>query len=176
MVASRVVVRRPGEQNPAYESAHPHRYRRGVPSLGRVTRINVLTAIRDHDLAGPVEFREALGFDGPNDEVLVERGKRYDARALLAYAYGKATGAPLGPDEISYDSLRVLTDLEFKVASRADLDRPKASPASRTRTSTPRAPRAPRASTSRSRPEPEVKLCPTCFMQLSVVGTCDNCD
>ena len=143
-------------------------------SLGRVTRINVLTAIRDHDLQGAVEFREALGFDEPSDELLIERGKRYDARALLAYAYGKATGTPLDPEQITFDSLRVLSDLEFKVASRADLDRPKPALAARNRTSTPRAPRA--TSTPRSRPEPEVKLCPTCFMQLSVVGTCDNCD
>ena len=144
-----------------------------MPSLGRVTRINVLTAIRDHDLQGPVEFREALGFEEPSDELLIERGKRYDARALLAYAYGKATGTPLDPEQISYESLRVLTDLEFRVASRADLDRPKAAPTTRTRTSTPRTPRG--TTTSRARPEPEVKLCPTCFMQLSVVGTCDNC-
>ncbi|RNL78937.1 hypothetical protein EFL95_07760 [Nocardioides marmorisolisilvae] len=138
-----------------------------------MTRINVLTAIRDHDLQGAVEFREALGFAEPSDELLVERGKRYDARALLAYAYGKATGTPLDPEEISYESLGVLRDLEFKVASRDELDRPKAA-ATRTRTSTPRTPRA--AAPSRSKPEPEVRLCPTCFMQLSVVGTCDNCD
>ena len=144
-----------------------------MPSLGRVTRINVLTAIRDHDLQGAVEFREALGFDVASDEVLIERGKRYDARALLAYAHGKATGEFLAPEEISFSSLSVLNDLESKVGSRTDLDRPKATPAART-------PRASRASAaparSRTRPEPEVKLCPTCFMQLSVVGTCDNCD
>jgi hypothetical protein len=141
-----------------------------VLSLGRVTRINVLTAIRDHDAQGAVEFREALGFTDAGDEVLVERGKRYDARALLAYAYGKATGEFLGPDQVSLDSLRVLSDLEFKVASRTDLDRPKAASTSR-----PRVARAAKP-TARSRPEPVVKLCPTCFMQLSVVGTCDSCD
>jgi len=32
-----------------------------MPSLGLVTRINVLTAIRDHDLQGAVEFGKALG-------------------------------------------------------------------------------------------------------------------
>jgi hypothetical protein len=104
--------------------------------------------------------------------VLVERGKRYDARALLAYAHGKATGSYLGPDDVSYDSLSVLTDLDFKVVSRGELDRPK--PAATARQ--PRAPRATRTASTRTRPEPVVKLCPTCFMQLSVVGTCDNCD
>lgn len=145
-----------------------------MPSLGLVTRINVLTAIRDHDLQGADQFRESLGFDEAGDEVLIERGKRYDARALLAYAYGKATGTALGPADITVGSLTVLTDLDFRVASRAELDRPKAAPASRPRASTPRSARP--STTSRARPEPEVKLCPTCFMQLSVVGTCDNCD
>lgn len=139
-------------------------------SLGRVTRINVLTALRDHDLQGAAEFREALGFDRASDELLVERGKKYDARAVLAYAYGKATGEYPGPDQISAESLRVLTDLEFKVATLAELTKP--APATRTRT--PRAARP--AAPTRVRAEPQVKLCPTCFMQLSVVGTCDNCD
>jgi hypothetical protein len=139
-----------------------------------VTRINVLTAIRDHDLQGAVEFREALGFEA-GDEVLVERGKRYDARALLAYAHGKATGEFLGPDQLSSASLAVLSDLDFKVASRADLERPSAARATRT-PGAPRAPRAPKTPTRVTRPEPVIKLCPTCFMQLSVVGTCDSCD
>ncbi|MFL6023641.1 MAG: hypothetical protein ACJ72O_09910 [Marmoricola sp.] len=145
-----------------------------MPSLGLVSRINVLTAIRDHDLQGAAEFREALGFEEAGDEVLIERGKRYDARALLAYAYRKATGTVLDPDEISFGSLSILTDLDFTVASLAELNRPKAAPATRARTSTPRAPRA--TTSTRSKPEPEVKLCPRCFMQLSVVGNCDNCD
>lgn len=143
-----------------------------MPSLGLVTRINVLTAIRDHDVQGADEFRKALGFVEPADEVVVERGKRYDARALLAYAHGKATGEFLGPDQISLESLSVLVDLEFSVTSRTDLARPKARPVARVRKAT--TPRAPAA--SRSRPEPVVKLCPACHMQLSVVGTCDNCD
>ena len=44
-----------------------------MPSLARVSRINVLTAIRDHDLQGADAFCKALGFDGPMDEVLIER-------------------------------------------------------------------------------------------------------
>jgi hypothetical protein len=142
-----------------------------VQSLALVSRINVLTAIRDHDLQGAVPFREALGFEAPSDEVLVERGKKYDARALLAYAYGKATGEFLTPEQISLSSLRVLTDHGFTVASLAELDRPKAKPVSR-----PRAAAAPRARASTARPEPVVKLCPSCFTQLSMAGTCDFCE
>lgn len=143
--------------------------------LAPVSRINVLTAIRDHDQQGSGPFREALGFEEPSDEVLVERGIRYDARALLAYAHGKATGTALTPDDITVGSLAVLSDLGFTVASRTELDRPKAAPAAR-RVSGTAAPRAPRATSTRSRPEPVIKLCPSCFTQLSMAGTCDFCE
>lgn len=144
-----------------------------VPNLDRVSRVNVLTAIRDYDEQGAGPFLEALGFDGPGDEVLTVRGRRYDARALLAYAHGKATGENLAPEQISLTSLRVLTDLEFEVRPRAELDRAKAAPTARAKaSSTPRA----AAPSARSRPEPVVKLCPSCFTQLSVTGTCDYCE
>lgn len=39
----------------------------------------------------------------------------------------------------------------------------------RVRTSAPKAPAAPR------KPEPVVKVCPTCFMALPATGICDNC-
>ncbi|MET3963418.1 hypothetical protein ABIE44_003352 [Marmoricola sp. OAE513] len=142
-----------------------------MTSLGLVTRINVLTAIRDHDQQGPVEFRDGLGFTEASDEVVVERGKRYDARAVLAYAHGKATGEYLGPDQVSLSELRVLVDLGFSVVSIGELNRPKPA-ARRTRaTGTPK----PRTTAVR-KPEPVVKLCPTCFTQLSVAGSCDYCD
>lgn len=145
-----------------------------MQSLAVVSRINVLTAIRDHDLQGADDFLTALGFERRDDEILVERGKRYDARALLAYAHGKATGDYLDPDRLPVGTAKVLTDLGFTVMSVADLDRPK--PAART-TGTPR-PRAARSSTPAkpAKAEPVIKLCPTCFTQLSVTGTCDFCD
>ncbi|RNL64348.1 hypothetical protein EFK50_07415 [Nocardioides marmoriginsengisoli] len=146
-----------------------------MPSLARVSRINVLTAIRDHGLQGAGPFLEALGFEGPSDEVLVERGRRYDARALLAYAHGKATGEPLTPDQVSLGSLKVLSDLGFEVAFRADLDRAKQAPAARTRVPGTPKPRASRAAAP-AKPEPVVALCPSCFTQLSKMGTCDFCE
>jgi hypothetical protein len=148
-----------------------------VQSLARVSRVNVLTAIRDHDQQGASAFLETLGFDGPGDEILLVRGKRYPARALLAYAHGKATGEYLGPDQLSSAALGVLRDLDFDVVSREDLDRPRAAKVARTRTpgTAARTPRA-AASTARTRPEPVVRLCPTCFTQLSVTGTCDFCE
>lgn len=152
-----------------------------MPSLARVSRVNVLTAIRDYDAQGAGPFLEELGFEGPGDDVVVVRGKRYDARGLLAYAHGKATGEYLGPDELTFGSLQVLADLDFEVASRADLDRPRAAAASRARvpgSAAPRTPRAPRAAVKKApaKPEPVVRLCPKCFTQLSVTGVCDYCD
>ena len=149
-----------------------------MQSLARVTRINVLTAIRDLGLQGAGPFLEALGFEGPNDEVLVERGRRYDARALLAYAHGKATGEFLLPEQVSLGSLQTLTDLGFEVAFREELDRSKAAPASRARVpGTPKA-KTPRAVAPKApvRVEPVAKLCPSCFTQLSMMGTCDYCE
>lgn len=147
-----------------------------MPNLALVSRINVLTAMRDHDLQGPADFLAALGFEGPGDDVLVERGKRYDARALLAYAHGKATGDYLTPDDVPFSGLKVLTDHGFTVASRAELDRPKSAASPRVPGTRTRAAAAPKATTSRSKPEPVVKVCPTCFTQLSMAGTCDYCE
>lgn len=141
-------------------------------SLALVSRINVLTAIRDHDLQGAGPFGEALGFEAVGDDLLIERGKRYDARALLAYAHGKATGDYLAPDQVSLTELKVLTDLGFTVTSRAELDRPKAAPVARSRAASAARP----ATSARSKPEPVVRLCPSCYTQLSVAGSCDYCE
>lgn len=136
-----------------------------------MSRINILTAIRDHDLQGAGPFCAGLGFEEASDELLVERGRRYDARALLAYAHGKATGEYLTSEQVTLASLQVLTDHGFSVMFRSELDRPKAKPAA-TRSRSAAAPRTTRV----SKPEPVVKLCPTCFTQLSMAGTCDYCE
>lgn len=142
--------------------------------LSLVTRIHVLTAIKVHDQVGAGEFLTQLGFDGPGDEVLVERGKRYPAPALLAYAHGRATGTTLTSDQLPFGSTKVLSDLGFTVASREALDRPAA-----TRTRVPGT-RAPRATTPKPAkvvaPEPEIRLCPTCFTAVPASGRCDYCD
>jgi hypothetical protein len=142
-----------------------------VPTLAQVSRVNILTAIRDHDAQGAAPFCAALGFGVPSDEILVERGKRYDARALLAYAHGKATGKYLGPDEVSFAALQVLTDHGFSVVTRADASRPRVTPVKRARSTA-----APKPRASTAKPEPVVRLCPTCFTQLSMMGTCDYCE
>jgi hypothetical protein len=155
-----------------------------VPNLKLVTRINVLTAIREHDQRGAATFLADHGFEAPGDEVLVERGKKYDAGALLAFAHGKATGTALTPDEIPLDVATVLTDLGFTVASVIELSKPapnKRVPGTRApapKTAAPRAPRPSRAKTpaAAAKPEPEIKLCPNCYTQLPATGRCDYCE
>lgn len=142
-----------------------------MPKLHLITRIHVLTAIKVHD-QGPAEFLTQLGYDEPGDEVLVERGKRYPAAALLAYAHGRATGQPLSADEVPSGATSVLSDLGFTVTTREQLEKP-AKPA---RVPGTRAPRAPKAPARPAKPEPEVRLCPTCYMALPVSGRCDYCD
>jgi len=46
--------------------------------------------------------------------------------------------------------------------------------ASRPRTAATRSPREPKAPKV-AKPEPQVKVCPTCFMALPATGVCDNC-
>ena len=144
-----------------------------MPKFSLVTRIHVLTAIKIHDQNGAATFLADLGFDGPADPVLVERGKRYHAGALLAYAHGRATGRTLTPAEVPAGAPeKVLGDLGFTVAWLADLDRPAAprGTAPRARATKVAAPKAP------AKAEPVVSLCPTCFMQLPSTGRCDYCD
>lgn len=162
-----------------------------VQNLSLVTRIHVLTAIKVHDQSGAAEFLADGGFDAPGEHVLVERGKRYDARALLAFAHGRATGTPLSPDEIPLASLKTLVDLGFTVALVSDFDRPgqtktaaqtKAAAArAATRAAAKRVPgtaHTPRTETAKAsdKPEPVVKLCPKCHTALPATGLCDYCD
>lgn len=138
-----------------------------MPNFGLVTRIHVLTAIRTCDKVGAAAFAEEYGVEGPAREWLVERGRRYDPRALLGFAYGKATGTPLTGHEIPADAAAVLERLEFKVVSPEDLDKPAARRTSRV--SKPKV-------TAPAKPEPAVALCPSCMTQLPANGRCDWCD
>ncbi|MDO7867625.1 hypothetical protein [Nocardioides jiangxiensis] len=158
-----------------------------MQNFALVTRIHVLTAIKVHDQGGAQAFVEQHGLDETGDIVLVERGKRYDYRALLAFAHGKATGTTLDASTIGFDRVKVLTDLGFTVASASELDRPAptrgstrvpGSPRSATpRTTVSRTPKAPAAAPKApAKPEPEIKLCPSCFTQLPASGQCDFCE
>jgi len=144
----------------------------GVPNFGLVTRIHVLTAIRNYDQAGADAFLSEYGVEGPASQFVVERGRRYDARALLASAYAKATGTALAPADLPGDAGSVLERLEFRVATPEDLTKPAAKRTTATRTTRVAKPKAAPA----SKPEPVVALCPKCMTQLPASGRCDYCD
>ncbi|TCJ22195.1 hypothetical protein [Nocardioides jejuensis] len=147
-----------------------------------VTRIHVLTAIKIHDQRGADDFLADHGLDERGDLVLIERGKRYDYRALLAFAHGKATGTTPDAADIGFDRVKVLTDLGFTVASASEIDRPAPVrgstrvPGTPHRSAAPRTPRAAAAPKAPVKPEPEIKLCPSCFTQLPASGQCDFCE
>jgi hypothetical protein len=155
-----------------------------VPNFELVTRIHVLTAIREHDLRGAETFLADHGFDAPGDEVVVERGKKYDAGALLAFACAKATGTAMTADQVPLEVAKVLTDLGFKVASIIELSKPapnKRVPGTRApapKTAAPRVSRAkaPAPAVAPERPPAAVVLCPKCFTQVPSTGLCDYCD
>jgi hypothetical protein len=140
-----------------------------VPNFNMVTRIHVLTAIRDYDEKGAATFLSEQGVEGRPEQLLVERGRRYDPRGLLVFAYRKATGTQLAVDELPADLAAVLTRLDFKVVSQEDQAKPAAKKA-------PRASRAKPAPAAPAKPEPVIALCPSCFTQLPASGRCDYCD
>lgn len=142
-----------------------------MPQFNLVTRIHVLSAIREHDQLGAEEFRNKYGF-GPARQYLVrERGKLYDSKAILGVAHRYATGRVAESDEFSGGldgAVKVLAGLEFTIVS-ADNPKPAAKRPSTPRASKPRQPARP------AKPEPVVALCPTCFTQLPTTGVCDYC-
>lgn len=142
-----------------------------MPNFKLVTRIHVLSAIREHDQLGAEEFRKKYGF-GPGQQYLVrERGKLYDAKAILGVAHRYATGTVAESDEFSgglEGAVKTLDGLEFTIVS-VDEPKPARKRASTTRSSKPKAP------ARQAKPEPVVEICPNCFMQLPTTGVCDNC-
>lgn len=127
----------------------------------------MLTAIRNYDQVGAEAFLSEYAIEGPTTQFVVERGRRYDPRALLAFAYAKATGTPLAPSDLPADAASVLERLEFRVIAEEETVKPAAKrPA---RVSKPKV-------TAPPKPEPVVALCPRCMTQLPASGRCDYCD
>jgi hypothetical protein len=144
-----------------------------VPQFNLVTRIHVLSAIREYDQLGADEFLSKYEFVPARDYVLRERGKTYDSKAILGVAHRYATGTPARSEEFSGGldgAVKWLTDLEFTVVS---LD-PEGKPTARKKASTPRATK-PKPPARPTKPEPVIALCPTCYTQLPATGICDYC-
>lgn len=144
-----------------------------MPSFHLVTRIHVLSAIREHDQLGRDEFLSKYGFEHTRDYVLRERGKSYDSKAILGAAHRYATGTAAASEEFSGGldgAVKWLRNLEFTVVP-LDAD---GRPAAARKVAAPRASRA-KPPAKPAKPEPVIALCPTCFTQLPATGVCDYC-
>lgn len=158
-----------------------------VPSFARLSKMNLLVAIRDYpkDEAALAERCEDFELDpAAVDLVVVDRGKQYDARVLTLAAYERVLGERLNGAQLPADLATLLTRLELTVISRYEALAAQTLKASRTRVSG-----APRAARSAARPvvrpaapapvaaPPAPAVCPRCFMQLPAGSkACDYCD
>jgi hypothetical protein len=84
----------------------------------RVTRRDVLRAMRDYDQLGPEQFFSQHGFAPTTTYELVSGDRRYPPKAVLGTAYEFATGQQLGSRDFEggkTGAVRVLGKLGFRV-------------------------------------------------------------
>jgi hypothetical protein len=88
----------------------------------RVTRRDVLRAIREYDRLGPERFFSEHGFAPTTTYQLVRDERRYPSKAVLGAAYEFATGSRLGSGDFEggkNGAVRVLTELGFSIEKRS---------------------------------------------------------
>ena len=84
----------------------------------RVTRDDVLRAIKEYDRLGPDAFFSKHGFGPSRSYELVWEKRRYPHKAVLGTAYELATGERLSPGDFEggkAGAVRVLGELGFTV-------------------------------------------------------------
>jgi hypothetical protein len=89
-----------------------------VVAWDRVTRSEVLGAIKEYDQLGPEEFFSKHGFGPSRSYQLVWEQRRYPHKAILGTAYELATGQRLGSSDFEggkAGAVRVLGKLGFAV-------------------------------------------------------------
>jgi len=87
----------------------------------RVTRADVLRAIRDYDGLGPERFFSEHGFAPTTSYELAWENRRYPPKAILGTAYEFATGHRLGSGDFEggkTGAVRVLQQLGFTVQNK----------------------------------------------------------
>lgn len=87
----------------------------------RVTRRDVLRAIREYDRLGPEQFFSQHGFAPTTTYELVSGKRRYPPKAVLGTAYEFATGQQLGPSDFEggkTGAVSVLGKLGFSVEKK----------------------------------------------------------
>ncbi len=87
----------------------------------RVTRRDVLHAIREYDRLGPEKFFSEHGFAPTTTYELVLDERRYPPKAILGRAYEFATGKRLASGDFEggkTGAVKVLTELEFSIQKK----------------------------------------------------------
>ena len=87
----------------------------------RVTRADVLRAIRDYDGLGPERFFSEHGFAPTTSYELAWENRRYPPKAILGTTYEFATGHRLGSGDFEggkTGAVRVLQQLGFTVQEK----------------------------------------------------------
>jgi hypothetical protein len=155
-----------------------------MPDWSLVGKQHVLAAIAECDRLGSRDFLQRYRFGRARASSVWHRGQEYDSKAILGVAYLHATGRAATADDFTRGeagAVDLLQGLGFDVVvdeeALAAESRPRASKSS----AAAKPGRTARASTAAkprrtTKPEENVKICPTCFMALPATGICDNCD
>jgi hypothetical protein len=88
----------------------------------RVTREDVLRALREYDRLGPQRFFSEHGFAPTTTYQLVSDKRRYPPKAILGTAYEFATGKRLSSSDFEggkAGAVRVLEKLGFTIEKKA---------------------------------------------------------
>jgi hypothetical protein len=88
----------------------------------RVTREDVIRAIREYDRLGPQRFFSEHGFAPTTTYQLVSDKRRYPPKAILGTAYEFATGNRLNSSDFEggkAGAVRVLEELGFTIEKKA---------------------------------------------------------
>jgi hypothetical protein len=87
----------------------------------RVTRADVMRAIKEFDQLGPEEFYSEHGFGPTTTYDLVFEERRYPPKAILGTAYELATGERLASEDFEggkSGAVKVLLDLGFDIEKK----------------------------------------------------------
>jgi hypothetical protein len=105
----------------SYGHNHPGRNEYMVVAWDRVTRGDVLHAIKEYDRLGPEQFFSERGFAPTTTYELVWNERRYPPKAILGAAYQFATGRQLSSGDFEggkTGAVRVLGKLGFSVQKK----------------------------------------------------------
>lgn len=139
-----------------------------MPHWENVERAHVESAVQECDRVGDDAFLAEHGFARARGHVLWHDERSYDSKAILGVAHGYATGQPATSDDFSgggTGAAKILRSLGFEVGS----------PKSASATPPPGRPTKVLVAKPRVAQQPAT-LCPTCRLEMSVSGLCDNCD